>query len=120
MSIYGAAAGLVKLVWSTYPDSPDVWYFVAGYFVPGALMRIFVGASTDSALTIDSNVVAIPASIQNSAANFTIGAAWNAPGAVTFQWDGYIGIIGGRCNVPSAAINGHVSRLFHLTKALYQ
>jgi hypothetical protein len=122
MSIYDVPAGLVRLVWSTYPDIADTWYFVAGYFVPATLMRIFVGAATDSVLTIDSNVLNVPNSIQNvPAAPLTIGAAWNVyPGGPTFWWWGKIGIIGGRCNVPSAAIDGHVSRLFHLTRALYQ
>jgi len=112
----GLAGGNV-VVPSTYGAVvADEWYFVAGYFEPSTLMRIYVGMNTDAGLTIDSLGVAVPASLYNGAADLTIGADGNP--ATYFL--GNIGIVGARVNVPSAAIDDHVGMLFEMTKDIYE
>ena len=71
------ATGLVAndvTVISTYATVVvDTWYFVAGYFQPSTLMRIYVGANDDTATVVDSLAVGVPASLFNGAALLTIG-----------------------------------------------
>ena len=71
------ATGLVAndvTVTSTYATiAIDTWYFVAGYFQPSTLMRIYVGANDDTATVVDSLAVGVPASLFNGGALLTIG-----------------------------------------------
>jgi hypothetical protein len=106
-------------VTSTYAESTGEWYFVAGYFEPNTLMRVYVGTPDDPDLTIDSLAVGVPASVFDGNAALSIGCSYAAGVAGSF-WDGYIGIGSQRANVPSASIDAYVRRLFGLTKEIYQ
>lgn len=109
---------------SSYAPATDTWYFVAGYFYASMLMRIYVGAATDVALTVDSLAVGVPAGIFDGLAFVTLGCSWIATNPQYFSGD--IGVGHGRVNVPAGTaaaypeIDGHVSRLFHLTRWFYQ
>lgn len=102
-------------VTSTHGVAVDTFYFTAFYFQPSTLLRIYVGAATDSALIIDSNVVGIPAAIfAGGTASFLMGVGGGG------YWNGYLGPGFGRCNVPAAKVDGYVTRLFHLGRWFYE
>lgn len=109
----------VVSVASTYTESLDTWYFVAGWFVPSTRLRIYVAAATELALTQDTNAVATPASIFNGTEDFMIGASDNGAGA-TDLWDGSLGIQAGRLDIPNADVDAYVTKLFGLTRYFYQ
>ena len=112
----GAAVNNVVLS-STYGASVvGTWYFVGAYFQPSTLMRIFVGASTDTSLTIDSLGVAVPASCVNLTAPFTIGV----DGGFGSFWPGKLSNIAGWSNMPVTYIDSHALTLFHNTRWFYQ
>ena len=112
----GVVGGNVNLV-STYGASvAGTWYFVAAYFQPSTLMRIFVGNPTDTSLTIDSLGVGVPASCVNLTAPFVIGA----DGDFGNFWPGKISNIGAWGNMPATYIDFHALTLFHNTRWFYQ
>lgn len=106
-------------VTSTYAETTGTWYFVAGYFQPGTLMRICVGAATDTDLTIDSLAAGIPANLFNGNAALAIGCSY-AAGVAASWWNGFIGVGGAQFNVPATNINAYARRLFGLTQKIYQ
>jgi len=114
----GAGGAADVVLDSAYAEADSIWYFVAGYFQPSTLMRIYVGASTDAALTITSLAAGVPASLFDGNVLFGIGVNFNA-GAPLTLWDGRTGILCGRCNVPAATIDSHVTRLFQITRRIY-
>lgn len=111
--------GAFAVATTTYPVVHNNWYFVAGYFVPSTLTRIFVGASGDNNLTIDDAPGASPAFLSDLPVPLIIGA-YLSVGATTGWWQGYIGAGGARINTPSANINAYVRQLFGMTKEIYQ
>lgn len=104
---------------STIAEAVDTWYFAAGFWQASTLQRIFVGAATDSSLTIDSLAVGVPASLFNGTAPLCIGSEFNAAPTLLNPWSGYIGVGGLRFAVPATNINGYASRIFHQTKYYY-
>lgn len=116
----GAAPNDVAVT-SSYAETTGVWYFVAGYAIPGTLLRIYVGAADDTALTPDSVVAGVPGVIWEAAdAPLAIGCSFGNAGNTENFWDMFIGIGAARTNVPSAEIDMHVTRLFQATKWFYQ
>jgi len=116
VSATGLAGSAVDCA-STYgAPSTSTWYFVAGYFQPSTLLRIYVGANTDTTLTIDSVVAAVPANTYNGGADLTIGAQGNP----SVYWAGRIGQVALRANVPVAYIDEHANMLFHMTRDFYE
>jgi hypothetical protein len=116
----GTLAGNVT-VDSTYNEQANTWYFVMGYFQPNPpnpLMRIYVASPFDYDLTIDSLVVGVPASLFNGTSGFAIGCRSPGVGAAEF-WNGYIGMLLGRCAVLPAQVDDHVRRLWNETRQLY-
>jgi len=114
----GTAAANIT-VESSYAESAATWYFVAGVFSPSALMRIYVGATADANLTIDSNTTSIPASTYDSSAKFTIGYYENNVTGECF-WDGPIGVLSGWAGIPVGAdIDTCVNLVFDRTKQFY-
>jgi len=103
----------------------DTWYFVAGYFYPNVIMRLFVGEAIDSGLTRTTSVGAIPASLFNGNAPLAIGTSFNNAPTMLESWDGLIGIGGARMNTPPGPavnyeyVNGFAARLFHKTRWFY-
>jgi hypothetical protein len=106
----------VAQVTSSRSVSIEMWYFVAGYWHSSTLQQIFVGAATDTVLTINSITTGVPVLLYNTTAPLSMGATGN-PAA---YWRGYIGVGATRFNVPSATISGYATRLFHLTRWFYQ
>jgi len=111
------------IVQTTHTVAPNTWYFAAGYFQPSTLMRIYVGEPNDAALTIDSLAVGIPASCFNGVADLCIGGVWFGgiwpAGWPGWFWNGRLGLIHARTNVPAATVDSYVTRAFHLTRRLY-
>lgn len=68
-------AGGVGYAVSIADTATSVWKFVVGRFTPSTEVKIWVNDDTNT------NVVAIPAAIRNTAANFLIGAITTAPAA---------------------------------------
>lgn len=123
----GGGAGGDVTVASTHAVQAFVWYFVAGFFAPPSLMRIFVGRYGASQLTIDDLAVGVPASVLDTDAPLTLGSSWANFGTLT-QLDplaGYLGVGSLRFNVPEGPGAGnptpsaYASRLFHLTRWFY-
>lgn len=104
----------------TYTETASVWYFVAGYFESATQIRAWVGKATDSALSSNSVVVGIPASVSNGTAPLAIGTSFNNAPILLNGWSGYIGIGSMRFNVPATDIDAYASRLFAMTQQLYQ
>jgi hypothetical protein len=118
----GAAAADVT-VSSTKTLAADEWFFVAGFFVASTLMRIFVGRSDDTDLTVDDLAVGVPAGVFNTTAPFTIGSSWTNFGILSNldPWSGFIGVGHTRFNaLPAASITAYARRLFGMTKEFYQ
>jgi hypothetical protein len=119
----GTAAGNVS-VSSSYNEQLNSWYLVFGLFIPSSMMRIYVASPFDNDLTIDSLVVGVPASLYDGTSGFAIGCRSPGVGAAEF-WNGYIGMLLGRCGVSTATIDGrlsvddHVRRLWNETRQLY-
>ncbi len=111
----GAAAADVHVT-SSYTAAVDAWYFVAGYWKASTLLRIFVGAATDTSLTITSNFVGVSGSVFNGTAALTM---WASDGPADY-WSGYGGVGHTRFNVPSTSVDAYATRLFHLTRWFYQ
>lgn len=100
---------------SSYAEVVDEWYFVAGYFQPGLRQRIYVGAPTDAALTMDEFVVGISASVFNGGAALTMGASGDPADYLT----GYISIGNTRFGPGYQGITAHAARLFNMTRWFY-
>lgn len=113
----GLAAANV-IVSSSVAEVVDTWYFIAGFYQPSTLIRIFVGAASDMSLTVDSNAVGIPASLFNGAAPFGIGCYHNV-GAATALLDGYVSQNAGWGNTPAADINSVATYIWARTKSKY-
>lgn len=95
------------------------WYFVAGYFEPSVLMRIYVARNDDHELTIDSlsggPVGSVPANTFDGTAALTIGAE----DGVTDPWWGRLGRMMVRGNLPGLTIDDHVAMLWIRTRDFY-
>lgn len=103
-------------VTSTYSTvAIEGWYFVAGYYEANSLMRIYVGHNTDTALVVDSLAVGVPVTLFDGNADLTIGAN-DTPAE---YWDGEIGIMLGRANIPVGNIDNHANMLFKSTQPFY-
>ncbi len=111
-------AGTVVNATSAYAEAVDTWYFLAGYFQPSTIQRIYVGAVTDDALTATDTAGAPPASIFDGTAITAIGAGFNSAAAAYF-WPGRISIAAQRANVPAADITNLVTRIWQITKRYY-
>jgi len=115
----GLGAGDVTLN-SSYTVAANTWYFTAGFYQPSTLMRIYVGAATDPALTIDSLVAGVPASLHNGAAPLGIGTIFNTAPTLVNSMDGRIGRGGARIATPVTNIDAFVNQLFAETQSKYQ
>jgi hypothetical protein len=104
------------LIDSTHAFSFDTWYFVGMYYQPSTLLRIYVGDTSDTSLTITSNTTSIPASITSTGGAFTIGGS----SALGNLLNGFISISSGWCNVPATNIDEYATRIFHETRWFYQ
>lgn len=113
----GTAATVVSAT-STYAEAVDTWYFLAGYYEPSSIVRVYVGAATDVELTADDTAGAPPASLFSGTANLLIGAGENTAAAAYF-WTGRIGRTAGWYNTPSANIGAYANRIFNQTKWAY-
>jgi hypothetical protein len=99
---------------SSIAESTGTWYFVAGFYNPSTLLRIYVAPATASALTINSNTTSIPASIKDSTSPLEFGQS--AGGSF---WDGKIGICAAWRGLPAASVDNYVALLFQKTKQFY-
>jgi len=110
----------------SYTELTNTWYFVAGYYNPSTLTRVFVGAATDSTLTVGSKTVGVPASLYDGTAPLCLGSAFNNAPTLLSPWSGLLGIGGARINVGTGTaasypeINAYAARLFHMTRWFYQ
>ena len=110
----------------TYTEAINTWYFVAGYYNPSTLMRVFVGAATDSTLTVGSQTVGVPATLYDGTAPLGLGTAFNSAPTLLAPWNGLLSIGGARMNVGTgtatayAEVNAYASRLFQMTRWFYQ
>jgi hypothetical protein len=99
---------------SSIAESTGVWYFIAGFYNPSTLLRIYVAPATASALTINSNTTSIPASIKDSTSPLEFGQF--AGGSF---WDGKIGVCAAWRGMPAASVDDYVELLFNKTKQFY-
>lgn len=101
---------------STHPNLEiGVWFFVAIYFEPSTVQRIYVARADEDTLVVDDFPGAVPAQIfTGGVSNFNIGAV---NGVST--WNGRLGVGAGRCNVPAASVSAHLLRLFFMTRQFY-
>lgn len=106
-------------VTSTLTVAVDTWYFVAAYFEPSTLLRIFVGAPTAGSLTVTSVTASVPASIYNGTADLCIGAALSAAATPTAMWSGRISNGASWKNIANTYINNYANRIFKLTRRFY-
>lgn len=104
----------------TYTEVIDTWYFIAGFYDPGSLTRVFVGSVTDNELTTNDNVAGIPGNLFNGTAPLGIGTAFNNAPTQLYGWNGYVGIGGARFTVPAAYVNSYALKLYGLTREFYQ
>jgi hypothetical protein len=102
---------------SSYTWATGEWTFVAGFFEPSALLRIYVAQMTDTNLTIDDVTASVPASCYNANVSslVTVGAQSNEGN----YWQGSAGPMVTRANVPSSEINMYVAGLFDLVRWSY-
>lgn len=66
----GAAVDTVDV--ASVVDATSEWYFAAGRYDPGAEIKAYVGHG--GVLSTNTNLVGIPAALNNSGADFTIGS----------------------------------------------
>jgi len=120
LGVYNAALASLITITSTRLIPADAWAFVAGYFQPSMLMRVYAGLAVEVAVTINSLTSNVPASIQNGAAPFAVGAR-HASGVVdtTNHFFGRIGMFKGVCNVPATCVDEHVARVFRSMRHYY-
>jgi len=110
----------------TYTEAVDTWYFVAGFWKASTLLRAWVGAATDAALTVGSLAVGVPATLFDGTAPLCIGSSFNNAPTLLDPWNGLIGVGGARVDTPAGTaasypeITAFASRLFHLTRFFYQ
>lgn len=114
----GLAAANIT-VSSSVAEVVDTWYYIAGFYQPSTLIRIFVGAASDTSLTIDSNAVSVPASLFDGAAAFGIGCYHNTGTATAFL-DGYVSQASAWGNVAAANVNNFADRQFQLSRRFFQ
>lgn len=118
---YVNSTGLVGAnisVTSSVAEAVDTWYYIAGFYQPSTLIRIFVGAASDTSLTVNSNTTSVPASLFNGAAPFAIGCRYDT-GAATFPLDGYVSQASAWGNVAAANVNNFADRIFQLSRRFF-
>jgi hypothetical protein len=90
---------------SSAATSIDTWYFTVGRFVPGVSVDVYLNGAKDSL------VAGVPASLNNVAAQFQIGAR------------GATGLLDGRASLcflcASALSDGVIRALYHTSRALF-
>ena len=100
--ISNTGAGLTHQAISTVTPAVDLWYFIAMTFRPSTALNVFVGGATEMG-TWNSLAAAVPATIANCGADFTIGAEHGGVNPMTGfvscalvgieQWSGLAGAI---------------------------
>lgn len=101
---------------SSHTIVAGAWTFVGAFYQPGTRIRIYAGHPDDAALTVDQNVVGIPASLYNGAALLQIGAN-SDPG---WYWDGKIAGGGAWYGPTYPAVDGYMARVFQMTRWFYE
>lgn len=114
----GVPAASVTLS-STLPIIAGTWYFIAYYWQASTLMRLFVGAAADDALTVDSLTIGVPASLFNGTAPLAIGTAFNVAPTLWVPFKGRIGVGNARLNTPAANVDAYAAWLFAETRLKY-
>jgi len=105
----GAAVDTVDLNLTTAPTTAT-WTFVCGRYDPSTEIKVWASQGT---LESNTNAVGIPAALNNSGADFTIGAPSGAAGNLL---DGQVGL----CFLSTMLLsNTIVSAFYHHTRALY-
>lgn len=90
------------------------WTYVVGRYDPGAEIKIYAGQGDASPLTTNTNVVGIPAALNDSASDFTIGAP---SGGAANQLDGRASF----CFLCAARLSDEMVRvLYSQTRALFR
>ena len=103
---------------STVTVGTSGFYFVAAHYEPGVSVTFGVAQASERTLSGGINTVTagVPAALFDPTADLTIGSI---SGGLSNWWDGNIGVVLGRVNVPVTSIASHMARLYGSTYWLY-